>query len=283
MTDTTTPDTTSPETTAYAPPLAGPGTAVTRRAPKAAMVRLVEDRLRTQLTPFLPPGHSLESIGQILEMMAIKQPELRACTPSSLLLAVARGLRLGLEIGEEWHLLTFRNEKLSQQHGRDVYECTGTADYKALGARVIASGAVRFLAPHVVRTDDVLWDHEEGLTPVLRHKPGPGRGAITHGYLVYTLPGGLKEVFVMTAEEIEAVRAKSKQWRKGPLPAWYVKKTLIRQGTKWFPRGATQDPALEALLAADEALPELEPAPEELAEANAGAGDEDVDGASDPT
>jgi hypothetical protein len=38
---------------------------------------------------------------------------------------------------------------------------------------------------------------------------------------------------VMTVEEIEAIRAKSRSWAKGPLPAWYARKTVIRQLAKY--------------------------------------------------
>lgn len=199
------------------------------------MLEVVQKRA-DQLVPFLPKGVTLDQIGQIVQMMAIKQPDLLSCTPSSLVMGISRGLRAGLELGETWHLLTFRNKTLSQQHGRDVYECTGVADYKGLAQLMVASGAVRYVDPQVVREGDD-FDFALGLDKRLTHKPGATRGAITHAYVILRLPFGVSDFLVMTIKEIDAIRlAKSKSWKEGACPDWYAKKTVIRQIAKLLPK-----------------------------------------------
>lgn len=199
------------------------------------MLEIVQKRA-DQLVPFLPKGVTLDQIGQITQMMAIKQPDLLACTPSSLVMGISRGLRAGLELGETWHLLTFKNKDLTEKHGRDVFECTGVADYKGLAQLMVASGAVRYVDPQVVRDGDE-FDYELGLEKRLTHRPGGTRGAITHAYVILRLPFGIADFLVMTIKEIDAIRlAKSKQWKNGPCPDWYAKKTVIRQIAKLLPK-----------------------------------------------
>lgn len=207
-------------------------TAVAKRAP---LVEVVQKRA-DQINPFLPKGVTLDAIGQAVQMMAVKQPDLLNCTPSSLVIGISRGLRAGLELGETWHLLTFKNKELSQQHGRDIFECTGVADYKGLAQLMIASGAVRYVDAQVVREGDE-FAFALGLDKTLTHRPSSKRGPITHAYVVLTLPFGVKDFHVMSIEEIDAIRlSKSRSWKHGACPDWYAKKTVIRQIAKLMPK-----------------------------------------------
>lgn len=234
-----------------------PGTAV---APY--MVRVLSKRA-DQLNPFLPKGMSLEAVAQIVQMMAVKQPELLACTPSSLLMGITRGLRAGLELGETWHLLTFKNSEMTAQAGRPIYECTGTADYKGLAQLMIASGAVRYVDPQVVREGDA-YEETLGLEKTLVHRHGATRGKIVRAYVILTLPFGLKDFLSMSIEEIDAIRLRhSKQWKKGECPEWYAKKTVIRQIAKLLPKS----PRLKAVFGAieqDEQAEVMEGVPEDV-------------------
>jgi recombinational DNA repair protein RecT len=59
----------------------------------------------------------------------------------------------------------------------------------------------------------------------------------------------------MNAADIEEIRQKySKQWKNGPLPAWYAKKTVVRQVAKLVPR----NPRLAKMLAVMEEEREVE-------------------------
>lgn len=235
-----------------------PTTAVAKVPP---LVRLVQQRA-DQVHPFLPKGMTLEGVAQIVQMMAVKQPELLSSTPSSLLIAVTRGLRSGLELGETWHLLPFKNTAMTAKAGRPVYEVTGSADYKGLAQLMIQSGAVRYVDPQVVREGDT-FEETLGLEKNLVHRLGAKRGKITHAYVILTLPFGVKDFLSMTITQIDAIRlAKSKSWKQGECPEWYAKKTVIRQIAKLLPKGRKMAPVFQAIENDEEAeladIPEAE-------------------------
>lgn len=221
---------------------------------KHALVQVLHKRA-DQLVPFLPEGGSVDAVAHAVQLAALKNPQLNAAVPSSLIVAVARGLRAGLDIGEEWHLLTFRNKALSVKHGRDVYDVVGHADYKALAHLAIASGAVRFVDPHVVREGDE-FSYELGLEKRLTHRPvATKRGKITGAYVVLSLAFGVREFHYMDVGEIDAIRRKSKSWASQSLEEipWYAMKTVVRQGLKLLPKDKRLARALAAISADEEA------------------------------
>lgn len=221
---------------------------------KHALVQVLHKRA-DELTPFLPDGASVDAVAHAVQFAAIKNPQLLAAVPSSLIVAVTRGLRAGLDIGEEWHLLTFKNKALSTKHGRDVYDVVGHADYKALAHLAIASGAVRFVDPHTVRAADD-FSYELGIDKRLYHKPASGnRGRIIGAYVVLTLPFNVREFHYMPVADIEKIRAKSKSWASQTLEEipWYALKTVVRQGLKLLPNAKRLAKALAAITVDEEA------------------------------
>jgi recombination protein RecT len=118
-------------------------------------------------------------------------------------------------------------------------EATPVADYKGLAELMIASGAVKNVETHVVYDGDE-FTYQFGLDPKLVHVPASPRkkGAqITYAYCILHLPFARFAFDVMCAADIEEIRQKySKQWKNGPLPAWYAKKTVVRQVAKLVPR-----------------------------------------------
>ena len=221
---------------------------------KHALVQVLQKRA-DQLQPFLPEGASVDAVAHAVQLAALKNPQLLAAVPSSLVVAVTRGLRAGLDIGEEWHLLTFKNKDLSAKYGRDVYDVIGHADYKALAHLAIASGAVRFVDPHVVREGDE-FSYQLGLDKRLDHRPAASkRGKITGAYVILTLAFNVREFHYMDAADIEKVRAKSKSWARQSLEEipWYALKTVVRQGLKLMPKDKRLARALAAIAVDEEA------------------------------
>jgi recombination protein RecT len=221
---------------------------------KHALVQVLEARA-DQIQPFLPQGASVDAVAHAVQLAALKNPQLLAAIPSSLVVAVTRGLRAGLDIGEEWHLLTFKNKDLSAKHNRDVYDVIGHADYKALAHLAIAAGAVRYVDPHIVREGDE-FAYQLGLDKRLDHRPQAKRGAkITGAYVILTLPYGMREFHYMERADIEVVRQKSKSWAKQALEdiPWYALKTVVRQGLKLLPKDKRLAKALAAIAVDEEA------------------------------
>jgi len=200
-----------------------PGTAVQRSNSKG-ITGLIE-AAAPRLTPLLPEGLTIEKLTQVLFFETKKNPALLACNPESIVSAVARALRSGLELGETAYLVPFGST------------CTFVAGYTGLAQLMIAARVVRAIEMEAVREADE-FEFELGLNAALRHRPrNGGSRKITHAYVILRLPGGMSTFKVMDAEEIDAIRLKhSKQWAKGPLPAWYACKTVLRQIAKTMPK-----------------------------------------------
>lgn len=208
-------------------------------------VQLSREEARKFIEPFLPEGMSVERVAATIQL-AIKNDEtgaLRKCTRESLVLGAARILQWHLDLGTTAYLIPFGNKAVP------------VASYQGLASLAIASRAVRFFDPQVVRDGDV-FEYQLGTEGFVRHRPlSKNTGPITHVYCVVTLPYGAKVFDVMSIEEVDEVRLTySKQWKKGPCPAWYAKKTIIRRVTKMLPK----DPALAAFFAAVEQESEVE-------------------------
>jgi recombination protein RecT len=230
------------------------------KAPHPVVALFTSDMARRYIEKFLPDGVNLERVAAtvMIAMQQDKTKTLAKCTPESLVLGVAKIQQWGLELGTTAHLIPFKDKE------RGVMEATPVADYKGLAELMIGSGAVRFLEPKVVYEGDH-FDFRFGTDARIYHTPGPRakRGKITHGYILIHFPGGRIVFDVMPAEDIDEIRQKfSKQWKVGPLPAWYVKKTLVRQSSKLIPKNPRFAEQFAKVLAVldDEKGVELEPA-----------------------
>lgn len=181
-----------------------------------------------RLAPLLPDGLTLPQLEQILYFEAQKTPALLSCKPATIVSAVARALRSGLDIGTTCYLIPFGDT------------CTFVADYKGLAQLMVAARAVRAVEMEAVREGDE-FQFELGLDARLRHVPvwsqNRATKLITHAYVVLRLPNGAATFKVMGADEIDAIRKQhSKQWKSGPLTAWYACKTVLRQIAKTMPK-----------------------------------------------
>lgn len=220
------------------------GTAVAKREePRRTVTTHITELVTSQqarafIEPFLPPGTDIQRVAASL-ILAIKQDDsgkLKQCTPESLLTGVARIMQWGAELGVTAYLIPFGKEATPVRDYKFLAELSGACGYPMEGHAVHAG-------------DDFAFEY--GLNPVLRHVPRAKKSAqVTHAYVIVRPPRNATPIFhVMTAEEIEFIRQKySKQWKAGPLPAWYAVKTTVRQATKLLPK----DPRLARLVAAVE-------------------------------
>lgn len=203
-------------------------TALATRQNGTGITALIE-QASDRLTPFLPDGLTIEKLGQIVFFESKKNPDLLKCGGPSIVAAIARALRTGLEIGDTCYLVPYGTT------------CTFVADYRGLAQLMIASRAVRAVEGEAVYEGDD-FDFELGLNARLRHVPrarGAKRGKITGAYVILRLPGGMSTFKYLPVEEIEAVRQKhSRQWKRQPLEEipWYAVKTCLRQAAKMMPK-----------------------------------------------
>jgi recombination protein RecT len=179
-----------------------------------------------RITPFLPEGVNVERVIAAAQLAVMKLPAIGECEPKSIVLAVAKIAQWGLEIGDTAHLVPFGKE------------CTPVPDYRGLVEMIVRSGAARGVEARVVRQGDE-FAYAYGTEKYIRHTPlAKSTAPITHAYAIANLRFQSFDFVVLDVEEIEAVRAKSKQWSKGALPAWYAKKTAVRRVVNLIPKNA---------------------------------------------
>jgi phage RecT family recombinase len=237
-----------------------PGTAVaTQDEPRQVTARDLpavirrSKTARAQLAAFLPPGVSLERVAASVDLALRKAradwaeacrndrtktglAPLERCEPGSILLAVAKIQQWGLEIGETAHLVPFGTS------------CTPVADYKGLSELMVASGVAKMVEAHCVYEKEPFRLKRGTVTEVEHHPIGDpkARGDMVGAYAIVHVRGNLPLTEYMSVDEIDKIRQeKSKQWKKGPLPEWYARKTVIRRIAKYVPK----NPRLAKLLA----------------------------------
>lgn len=185
---------------------------------------------------------------------AIKEPKIFKATASSLYLALSRVARWGLDIGDTVHLVPLTvNIAKRNEPARFIQIVEAWPDYKGLKALAMRDGIVRGMEEFVVYTGDT-FTYQLGLDATLRHVPtgdATKRGAMRGAYTIVRLPYGEKTFNYLPIEDIEAIRVKSKSW--GPdkvkiCPAWYAKKTAVRDYLNRQPKAG----ALREALAADD-------------------------------
>lgn len=169
-------------------------------------------------------------------------PKLRQCSHRSLLAGVLESIKLGLAIGgpmqEAW-LIPFNTKQPDGGYGLEATFIVGFQGYRALIDR--ARAAVD-LQPHAVYEHD-LFDCEMS-EPRVTHKPWwmvgaaePGR--LTAAYVLAHLRGGGKQLVVLSAQEIEQHRQRSRAKDFGPWVTDYeamALKTVVRVAAKYLPK-----------------------------------------------
>jgi phage RecT family recombinase len=210
-------------------------------------------RWEPMIAPMLPHGVTADRMLQAALLCATLDPtgKLALCTPKSLALGVARIAQWGLEPGVTAHLVPFGST------------ATAVADYKGLIQLMALCGSR--VEAQVVREGDV-FEYELGLRPALRHVPARKAAPIVAAYCIVRRRGEDPQFEVMGADEIDAIRQKhSKQWKAGPLPEWYARKTVIRRAAKYVPmhgdHGRKLRMAIEQDVEVGDAIPDAEITP----------------------
>jgi phage RecT family recombinase len=195
----------------------------------------------------LPPGYSADRLVTGAMVAVVRNPDLLKCTPQSIAVALAQIAQWNLDVGTTAHLVPYGTT------------CTAVADYKGYIEQMVKAGA-RKVEAHVVREGDE-FEMERGTEPYLRHGPRSASAPITGAYAIVWLRGGVTQFEYMTVAEIDAIRqAKSQSWKKGDVPKWYARKTVVRQIAKYVPKNVS----LARLLNEDEVEPIPGPASAEM-------------------
>ncbi len=182
---------------------------------------------RSAVAMVLPRAFTPDRFVRVALVALKRNPGLMKCTPASVLRCMMDLAFYGLEPdGRRAHLIPYKDE------------CTLIIDYKGLVELVRRSGEVSSIHADVIHENDE-YDFSYGLEPSFRHRPTLGdRGKPIGAYSLVRLKDGEDDFIVMSYDEIEAVRKRSKAAHSGPwVSDWaeMAKKTVFRRHTKWLP------------------------------------------------
>ncbi|MBX5476778.1 MAG: recombination protein RecT [Clostridia bacterium] len=200
----------------------------------AKTIRSMLEQLRPELQRALPRHITPDRLVRVALTTIRANPRLMEASPASLMAAVMQCAQLGLEPGILGHvyLVPFRNGKTGQT------EIQVVIGYKGMIELARRSGEIQTIYAHVVHERDQ-FEYEYGLEPKLIHRPAHGdRGKPTHAYGVARFKDGGYQFLVMSFDEIEKHRQRSKSPDEGPWDTdWeeMAKKTVIRSMFKWLP------------------------------------------------
>jgi len=192
-------------------------------------LRQLIDRMRPEIARALPKHMDPDRIARIAITLVGGNQQLAACTSESFLGALMTAAQLGLEPGP-------LGEAYLVPYGRTVTFIPG---YKGLIKLAWQSQQLKHIDAHEVYEADE-FDFAYGLNPFLEHKPARGkkRGKVTDVYAVATFLNGGSAFVVMSVDDVEEIRARSKASKNGPwVTDWnaMAKKTALRQLAKFLP------------------------------------------------
>jgi recombination protein RecT len=204
------------------------GTEIEKAGDKQPTVRQLIQQMTPEIKKALPGHLDAERVARIAITLIGTNPALQACTPESFLGALMTASQLGLEPGP-------LGEAYLVPYGKQV---TFIAGYKGLIKLAFQSGQLKRIAAHVIREHDD-FDFAHGLDPYLTHKPKlTGRGDPIGVYAAAVLANGERPFVVMSYEQVEAIRRRSKAAKVGPwVSDWdaMARKTAVRQLARWLP------------------------------------------------
>lgn len=218
-------------------------TEIAKKPPEKVDIKnlITSDYSKQQLAKVLPKHITPDRYARIVLNAMIRTPKLAKCTNESILRCMMDLSATGLEPdGRHAHFIPFENRK------KGTVECTLIIDYKGFVKMALESEKISSIHGDIVCENDQ-FDYAHGTEPYLRHKPArKDRGDITEAYTCVLFKDGTTSYEVMTLDEIELIRKRSKTYDKksgknyGPWATDYhemAKKTVFRRHSKWLPLG----------------------------------------------
>jgi recombination protein RecT len=188
-----------------------------------------------------------ERLTKIALACVTRTPKLKECRIDSIVRSVVQSAELGLEPGSalgEAYLVPYKDQ------------CQLIVGYRGLISLAFRSGHVKSISAREVYEGDT-FEFELGLEPKLRHVPADvdhNPAKITHAYCVVQLKDGGIVSDVMTIQEINRIRSRSKAKDSGPWVSDFAemaKKTVTRRALKYAPMSVEMSQALALDAAAD--------------------------------
>lgn len=220
---------------------------------------LISKRIQLQLRAALPSQLSPERLARFALTQIKNIPKLLECSGESIYGAIIEAAQLGLEIGSRgqcW-LIPFKGK------------ATLVIGYRGMLDLAWRSQMIRSVfAKEVYAADHIGWEY--GTEAILTHRQAPVServGNPTHAYATLDIVNGGKMFDVMQIEEIEAIRARSRQKDSGPWVNDYpemCKKTVLRRLLKLAPCSSELGRAVTLDEQAEYGLPQELPEPRDV-------------------
>lgn len=212
-----------------------PPTAAVQKVQKVKSL-IASDDFQKQLAMALPGIVTPERFIRVALTTINKTPKLAECTQSSLFAAMLDCASLGIEPdGRRAHLIPYGTT------------CQLIIDYKGLIELARRSGELSDWKAVLVCDNDEFEADGEAVT-LHRINYREPRGDVFAVYSVATFKDGVKSYEVMTRDEVEAIKGRSKASGSGPWKTdWseMAKKTVIRRHSKVLPLSAEFRTAVE--------------------------------------
>ena len=255
---------------------------------------LQSEKIREQIELALPKHMSPDRMMRVALTAINKNPKLLECTRESILLSLMTCSQYGVEPdGRNAHLIPYKNSKKVGDRWESTMECQFQWDYKGLVAQIRKSPEVKDIYADYICKNDT-YKVTRGLHRDLVHEfdIASERGPVIAFYSVCLFKDGTASFEIMTVDEVESIRARSKSTDKqtgkssGPWATDYTemgKKTVIKRHSKLLPLPSEIALALNADSDFDEiptasvreipkaAIPERTSLPEPSAEQDAAA------------
>lgn len=184
---------------------------------------IASETMQEQFAAALPSHLSPERFTRIAITALTKTPKLADCTQASVFKCLLDLSAMGLEPdGRRAHLIPYGKE------------CTLILDYKGIVELMRRSGDVARIHADIVCEGDT-FDHDRGEIKSHTYDLTGDRGAMVAAYAEVTLKDGSRQAAIMTKEEIDGIRARSKAGKSGPWVTDFnemAKKTAIRRVSK---------------------------------------------------
>lgn len=212
------------------------------KKPLSIRDHLNSEQLQGEIAKVLPRHMSAERMARVAITAMTRTPDLAKCTQQSFFKCLLDLSSWGLEPdGRRAHLIPYRNNRAG------TVECQLILDYKGIVELAFRSGFVKNIHADVVREGDLF---EFSLGKVTKHTPwaflpqdmrAGASGEIIAAYCIVEMKGDAVKHEVMTREEIDGIRNRSKAGKSGPWVTDYpemAKKTAFRRVSKWLPLSA---------------------------------------------
>jgi len=191
-------------------------------------------------------GANAEKMLKMFAIASSRVPKLLECTPLSMLDAMVRCAELGLmpsTLGTAY-LIPYENRRAG------TVECQLIIGYRGLVELARRSGQISTIQAGVVREGD-LFDFSYGVETTFKHVPkGNFKSRITHVWALAKFVAGGHQLEVMTIDEVEAIRSRSRAGQNGPWVSDYgemCKKTALRRLCKMLPLTPEVEAGLEQI------------------------------------